>query len=73
MNLPNPDPEKNRNPLGKWAGAGMQMAVTILGFVFLGIYLDKNHPDRPPYWTLGLSLAGSVLSIYYMIKTFLQK
>lgn len=69
---PEPDPDKARREYLKWAGAGMQMVITIGGFAWLGWYLDKRQGLQTPWWTLGLSLFGCILSLYSLIRSFLK-
>lgn len=69
-----PDPEKGnaQREYLKWAGAGIQMVVTIGAFTALGWWLDQQSANEIPGWTLGLSLTGCVLSLYNLIKSFLK-
>lgn len=70
------DPDQNRkqkqNDIGRWAGAGMQMLAVIGGFTALGWWLDQKSENHTPWWTLGLSLTGCGLSMYYLIRSFLK-
>ncbi len=69
---PNPDTENGRNDYLKWAGAGVQMVATIGGLAALGWWIDPKYQNKSPGWTLALSLIGCVLSIYYLIRSFLR-
>jgi len=70
---PDSDQENNsRREYLKWAGAGVQMVVTIGGFAALGWWLDQKYENEIPGWTLTLSLLGCVLSLYNLIKSFLK-
>jgi F0F1-type ATP synthase assembly protein I len=56
----------------KWAGAGVQMVVTIGIFVFIGRWLDGKYPNEFPLWTLILALVGCAAGLYSLIKSFLK-
>jgi hypothetical protein len=69
---PNTGAENGRKDYLKWAGAGVQMVATIGGLAALGWWLDQKYQNKIPGWTLALSLLGCVLSIYYLIRSFLR-
>ncbi len=58
---------KNNN-FFKYSGLGMEFGITVLMFVFLGVYLDRKFSTMP-LCTLGLSLVGFSSAIYLMYKT----
>lgn len=65
----NDRPEDGINWL-KYAGMAIQMAVTILVFVFGGISLDE-WLGTAPWLTVVLSLAGVAAGLYVSLKDFL--
>ncbi|MEL6142305.1 MAG: AtpZ/AtpI family protein [Bacteroidota bacterium] len=76
-NVPDPKPTKNKkksslkdNPYLKYSGMAFQMAATILVFVFLGQWLDKQFNSEPLLLIVGC-LLGVGGGIYLAIKDFL--
>ena len=64
------------NPMSgysKYLGAVFQMAIVILGFVWLGQYLDEKINFKFPIFTLTLSLLGVGLGLYLFIRRSYQK
>jgi hypothetical protein len=70
-------PKKNKNhrsgrkPLNnyvRYSAIGFQMAVVIFIFTYGGVKVDEWLGLKIPVFTLLLSLASVVLSIYYFIK-----
>lgn len=56
----------------KYSAIGMQMAVIIALFTYLGSYLDTKNPGQTPWWTLGLSLFGVIASLVLVIKEVIR-
>ncbi len=56
------------NDFFKYSGLGMEFGITVLMFVFLGVYLDRKFGTMP-LCTLGLSLVGFSSAVYLMYKT----
>lgn len=54
----------------KYSGMAIQMIVTILVFVFGGIYLDE-WLGSAPWGTVVLSLTGVAAGLYVSLKDFL--
>lgn len=54
----------------KYSGMAVQMIVTILVFVFAGIYLDE-WLGIDPWGTVVLSLTGVAAGLYVSLKDFL--
>ena len=54
----------------KYTGMAFQMIVTILVFVFGGIYLDE-YLGTDPWATVVLSLVGVAAGLYVSLKDFL--
>ena len=52
----------------KFSGMGMQMAITIGLFAWLGTFLDKKFQTDQPLWTAGLSLLGVFAGLFLMLK-----
>jgi F0F1-type ATP synthase assembly protein I len=48
------------------------MATIIIGFGFLGNYLDQYFSSQNLYWTAGLLVLGVVISLYVVIKAALK-
>ena len=57
----------------KFSGMGMQMAITIALFAWLGTFLDKKFETDKPLWTAGLSLLGVFVGLYLMFKQLPKK
>ena len=57
----------------KFSGIGMQMAITIGLFAWLGTFLDKKFQTDQPLWTAGLSLLGVFAGLYLMLKQLPKK
>ncbi len=53
-----------------YMGLGVQLAVTIVGMVFLGQWLDGKYGTG--YWLWICSFAGIAIGIYSFIKTVLD-
>lgn len=64
------DPKKPSSDVGRYSGAGIQMVLIIGIFVFAGRKLDAHFGLEKPWWTLGLSLLGVVISIIFMVRAF---
>jgi len=46
----------------------MQIVVTVLAFIYIGIVVDRHWPTRP--WGLvGGAVLGIIVSLYNFIKT----
>jgi F0F1-type ATP synthase assembly protein I len=53
----------------RYIGAAFQMLVTILGGVYLGVYLDGYFHTTTPWFTLFFSLASIVFAMLALIKS----
>ena len=63
---------KKDSPLNKWAvfsGMAFQMAISIAGGVFLGIWLDKKVPNNYSAFTISCSLLGVFIALLQVYKT----
>jgi F0F1-type ATP synthase assembly protein I len=49
----------------------IQMAVTILGCLFLGKYLDEKN-ETGKVWTIMLSIVGVGVAMYSVIKDLMK-
>lgn len=49
------------------AGAGVQFGLTILVFVFGGVWLDK-HLGTSPWFTIGCTFVGAAGGLYSMYR-----
>jgi ATP synthase protein I len=56
---------------GPYLGLGLQLAVTVIGMVFLGIWLDGKFYTSP-WLTVIFSFLGIAASLYSFIKTVLK-
>jgi ATP synthase protein I len=56
---------------GPYLGLGLQLAVTVVGMVFLGIWLDSKFNSNP-WLTVIFSFLGIAASLYNFIKTVLK-
>lgn len=72
MPLPenNDEDRKQERSWMKYSGMAVQMIVTILVFVFGGIYLDE-WLGTDPWLTVTLSLAGVAAGLYVSLKDFI--
>ena len=61
--------ESGVNAYAKYSGLGFQMLATIGGGVILGQYLDKRQALETPWWTIGLTLLGIGMALYFVFKT----
>jgi uncharacterized membrane protein (DUF106 family) len=57
----------------KFSAMGIQMAVTIALFAWLGNFLDKKYETDQPFFTAGLSLLGVFVALYLMLKQLPKK
>ncbi len=61
--------QKNRlNSYARLSGLVIQMIAIIGVGTFAGIKLDEAYPNEKNLCTLGLTLAGVILSIVYVIR-----
>jgi F0F1-type ATP synthase assembly protein I len=61
--------KKNNQPK-PWlyfSGLGLQMAITITGSVFLGIFLDDTFMESSKLFTIIISLLGIFISMIHVI------
>jgi len=56
------------NKYARYAGAGMQMLVTIAIGVYLGTWLDEKFKMQTPWFTVGCSLFFIFAGMYLFIK-----
>ncbi len=56
---------------GPYLGLGLQLAVTVIVMVFLGIWLDGKF-NTSPWLTVTFSFLGIATSLYNFIKTVLK-
>ena len=76
MQEPSQQPEKNKssvpkkkaNAYMKYSGMAFQMGAIIIAFTYLGQWLDGKYAMETPYWTVGFSLLGVFIALYYLIK-----
>jgi F0F1-type ATP synthase assembly protein I len=51
---------------------GLQMGLTIAGFVYLGSWLDKKYNGGSNLWVIILALLGVFAAMYIAIKQILR-
>jgi ATP synthase protein I len=62
---------KKFEDLGKYLGLGLQLALTVLVMVFLGIWLDEKFNTKP--WLMVVcSFLGIFAALYSFIKMVLK-
>ncbi|MBO0929974.1 AtpZ/AtpI family protein [Fibrella aquatilis] len=71
---PNPRPDKDPNidrrpsAFAQYSSIGIQMLATIGLGVYAGMKLDAWQGNKPPGWTIGLSLGAIFASLYLFIR-----
>ena len=58
----------NIRPVLEYSSLGIQIAVIVGGFAYLGQWLDEKYPSNKKWFTLGFVLFGVAASIYYAIR-----
>ena len=58
----------SRSRLARLSGMGIQMAGTIFVFALLGRWLDEKYPSDKKWWTIGLVLFATVMSMYNILR-----
>ncbi len=61
----------NKNVLknyAKYSVLGFQMMVIIGLFTYAGYKIDNHKQSKTPFYTAGFSLAGVVISLYFVFK-----
>ena len=69
-NKPPQRPDEDRKPsaFAKYSSIGIQMLATIGLGTYAGTRLDAWQNNKPPVWTIGLSLFAIFASLYLFIK-----
>ncbi|MCJ8289636.1 MAG: AtpZ/AtpI family protein [Crocinitomicaceae bacterium] len=66
------DEQKNKpssfSRVARLSGIGMQMAGTIFVFAMIGKWLDGKYPSDKKWFTIGLVLLATVLSMYNILR-----
>lgn len=57
--------------VGPYLGIGLQLAVTVAAFVFLGIWLDSKF-GKEPLFTLIFSFLGCAVGLYNFIRIIID-
>jgi F0F1-type ATP synthase assembly protein I len=70
---PNKNEDKNKNGTGwvNYLGLGTQLAVTVTGMTFLGVWLDKKF-NTGPVLTIICAFFGITAGMYNFIKIALR-
>ena len=63
--------ERKYEDIGNYLGLGLQLAVTVVVMVFLGIWLDRKL-DTNPWMTVTCSFLGIFAALYSFIKTVIK-
>ena len=58
----------NARAILAYSSLGIQVAVIVGGFAYLGKWLDEKYPMNKKWFTLALVLFGVAASIYYVIR-----
>lgn len=66
--MKNKKPKKSLNKYIRLTGIGLQMGLTIYLASYLGKWLDVQYPNEKNLYTIGLTLAGIVLSFYSLLQ-----
>lgn len=59
---------QNARAVLAYSSLGIQVAVIVGGFAYLGKWLDEKYPMDKRWFTLALVLFGVAASIYYVIR-----
>jgi F0F1-type ATP synthase assembly protein I len=62
-----PKPDEGETSTGQFAGLGLQMAVSIVGGLYLGQWVDRKIGTDPGFLIIGVFL-GAGLSFYSMYR-----
>lgn len=65
------DQKRKYGDIGNYLGLGLQLAVTVVGMVFLGIWLDGKF-NTNPWMTIVCSFLGIFAALYSFIKTVIK-
>lgn len=68
MEPPNTGPKRTMKEVGPYLGLGIELAVTLLVFIFIGQYLDKRW-DTDPWLFLACAALGFIIAFYNFFKT----
>jgi ATP synthase protein I len=66
---------EDKNDFGKYArfsSLGVQMAVIIGGFCWLGVFLDEKYKSEHSIYTIILSLSGVAIALYLIIREVIK-
>ena len=66
-----PDKTSKYQEMGNYLGLGLQLAVTVIVMVFLGIWLDEKF-NTNPWLTVICSMFGIFAAMYTFIKSVLK-
>ncbi|HKI78929.1 MAG TPA: AtpZ/AtpI family protein [Ignavibacteriaceae bacterium] len=67
----NSDQSEKLRDIGNYLGLGLQLAVTVVVMVFIGIWLDKQFSTNP-WLTITFSFLGIFAALYSFLKTVLK-
>ena len=54
--------------IARLSGMGMQLAGTVFVFALLGNWLDEKYPSNKKWFTIGLVLFATALSLYSILR-----
>lgn len=54
--------------VARLSGIGIQIAGTIFIFAMIGKWLDEKYPSDKKWWTIGLVLFATVMSMYNVLR-----
>jgi len=66
------DKKPGLNKFARYSTMGIQMAIIIGSFCWLGVYLDKKSSPPGTLYTVLLSLSGVSIALYLVIKEVIK-
>lgn len=67
-----PKEQRQLSKFARFSSVGIQMAVIIGIFTWLGVYLDDKYKMKTPWWTIGLSLFGVIAGLVLVIREVIK-
>lgn len=64
--------KRKTSALARFSSAGIQMGIIIALFTWLGTWLDEKYYTKTPWFTIGLSLFGVIVSLVIVIREVIQ-
>lgn len=67
-----PKQQRQLSKFARFSSVGIQMAVIIGLFTWLGVFLDDRNKTKTPWWTIGLSLFGVIAGLVLVIREVIK-